>query len=138
MRNSRLSIQEQSVIKLVVKTPNDDDEFDTIATREYEAESFAIPEPKQLVSIPGEDNDDRYFVENIVHSLGEDTPELTLIVRDEEEVIREVRQQRAQMRKMKQMQQQAQQGGGGNPFSGGGGGGGNQGGQGGGGNPFSL
>ena len=127
------------MIKLVVKTPNDDDEFDTIATREYESDSFAIPEPKQLVNIPGDDSDQRYFVENIVHTLNEDAPELTLIVRDEEEVIREVRQQRAQMRKMKQMQQQAQQGGG-NPFSGGGGGGGgNKGGQGGGGgNPFSL
>lgn len=125
------------MINLVVKTPAEDGEsFETVCERSYDESSFVVPEPKQLLSIPGDDGEDaRYFVENIIHDFQEDQPSLQLIVRTEEEVINEIRQQRAQRRKMQQIQQQAGQGGG-NPFGGGGNkGGGNKGG---GGSPFTL
>lgn len=107
------------MIKLVVKTPNDG-ELETVCTREYDAENFITPEPRNVLAIPGADGeeDTRYYVENVIHRLGDEQPELQLVVRDEETVIQQVREQRAQkMRQMQQMQQ-AQQGGG-NPFSGG-------------------
>lgn len=110
------------MIKLVVKTPNDG-ELQTICTREYNEESFVMPEPRNVLSIPNEEDEEntRYYVENVIHHLGDDQPELQLVVRDEEDVLREVRQKRqAQMRQMQQLQQQQGQGGG-NPFSGKGG-----------------
>ena len=122
------------MIKLVVQIANDG-EFQTLCTREYDEASFVVPEPRHVLTIPddGEDEEQRYYVENVIHDLAEEQPELRLIVKDEEEVIRQVRQQRAQMQQMKKLQQAAQQGGqGGNPFGGGGGnGGGNN-------SPFSL
>lgn len=123
------------MIKLVVQEVNDGD-FETIASREYDEANFVMPEAKQLVTLPadGEEEETRYYVQNVIHALGEEQPELRLIVQDEEEVIKQVRAQRAQMRQMQQLQQAAQ-GGGGNPFGGGGNKGGNQGG---GGSPFSL
>lgn len=120
--------------KLVIKEPNDG-ELETICTREYDADSFQVPERSAVVAIPDGDDEERYYVENVVHRLEEDGVELHLIVRDEEEVLRQVREQRAQKRRQMQQLQQAQGGGGGNPFGGGGGGGG---GNGGGGSPFSL
>jgi hypothetical protein len=123
------------VIKLVIKTPNDG-ELETIATREYDESKFMMPEPKNVVSIPSDDGeeDTRYYVENVIHRLADDQPELQLVVRDEETVLRQVREQRQQqMRQMQQMQQMKQgqgQKGGGNPFSGGGNGGNDS--------PFSL
>lgn len=120
------------MIKLVVKTPNEG-ELQTICTREYDEASFVMPEPRNVLSIPEADGeeDTRYYVENVIHRLTDEQPELQLIVRDEEEVLRQVRQQRQQqMRQMQQLQKQQGQGGG-NPFSGGGGNSGNN-------SPFSL
>jgi DNA segregation ATPase FtsK/SpoIIIE-like protein len=121
------------VIKLVVKTPNEG-ELETICTREYDEANFMMPEPKNVVSIPSEDGeeDTRYYVENVIHRLADDQPELQLVVRDEETVLRQVREQRQQqMRQMQQMQQAQGQGKqGGNPFSGGGNSGGDS--------PFSI
>lgn len=120
------------MIKLTVKTMQDD-QFETICTREYDAESFVMPASRQVLTFPEEGEDSRYYVENVIHHLGEEQPEIQLIVRDEEELIADVRRKRQQ--KMRQFQQQmaasqGQQGGGGNPFGGGGGQGG--------GSPFSL
>ena len=121
------------MIKLVVKTPNDG-ELQTVCTREYDEKTFVVPEPRNVLSIPDEEGDDesRYYVENVIHRLGEDDVELQLVVRDEEDVLRDVRAKRAQQ--MRQMQQMQGQQGGGNPFGGGGGGGG----KGGNNSPFSL
>lgn len=109
------------MIKLVVKTPNDG-ELQTICTREYNEESFVMPEPRNVVSIPndGDEDNTRYYVENVIHHLADEQPELQLVVRDEEDVLREMRQKRqAQIRQMQQLQQQSKGQGGGNPFGGG-------------------
>jgi hypothetical protein len=92
-----------------------------------------MPEPRNVLSIPNEEGEDetRYYVENVIHHLADDQPELQLVVRDEEEVLRQVRQQRQQqMRQMQQLQQSQGGQGGGNPFSKGGNSGNNS--------PFSL
>ena len=122
------------MIKLVVKEANEG-EFETLCTREYEPDSFTIPEPRNVVTIPDDDADEaeRYYVQNIIHQLDEDQPEIQLIVESEEEVMRQMRQQRAQRMKQMQQMQGGGGGGGGNPFGGGDGGGGE-----GGGSPFSL
>lgn len=119
-------------MKFVIKAAQEG-ELATIATREYEAGSFVVPEPRNVVTVNEEDEDEetRYYVQNVVHQFDEDAPEIHLVVQTEDEVMKQVRQQRAQQRKMQQMQKMAQQGGGdgNNPFSGGG----NDGGS-----PFSL
>jgi hypothetical protein len=120
------------VIKLVVKTPADG-QLETICTREYDPEGFVVPEPRNVVAIPGDDGEEatRYYVENVIHLLEDDQPQLELVVQDEEAVLEQMRQQRAQkMRQMQQMQQAARGQGGKNPFGGGGDGGNNS--------PFSI
>lgn len=120
------------MVTLVIKQL-DDEEYETIETYEYERDDFVAPEVKQLVIFEDDEGEDqRYFIENVAHRFDDDGAKLELFVRDEEEVIREMRERQRQMQRM----QQAQQGGGGNPFGGGGGGGGNQGG--GDSSPFTL
>jgi hypothetical protein len=113
-------------MKLVIKAANEG-ELETVATREYGTDDFVVPEPRNVVTLGATEEDEeetRYYVQNVVHQLGEDEAELHLVVQTEEEVMAQVRKQRAQQRQMQQMQKMAQQqaqgggqGGNDSPFS---------------------
>jgi hypothetical protein len=114
--------------KFIVKHATDEGEFETICEREY-SDDVRIPEQGQLLEIPGEEDDEdefvEYFVENVGQRMHEEAPDYLVVVRDAEQVRRQIKQRRRkEMQRMKQMQQQQR----------GGGGGGGQGG----GSPFSL
>lgn len=116
--------------KFIVQHAKDDGEFEELCVREY-GDNVPVPEQGQVLEIPGLENDEgepkTYFIENLGQRMTEDEPEYMLLVKDAEQVRREIQQRRKQeMRRMQKMQQQG----------GGGGGGGGQG-QGGG-SPFTL
>jgi hypothetical protein len=116
--------------KFIVQHAKDEGEFEELCVREYDAD-LSIPEQGQILEIPGHENDEgelkTYFIENVGRRLTEGEPEYMLLVKDAEQVRREIQQRRKQeMRRMQKMQQQQ------------GGGGGGQGGGQGGGSPFTL
>jgi hypothetical protein len=92
------------VIKLVVKTQGEG-QFDTIATREYDEAQFTVPEPRNVLTIPDVDGEEDTFwiVQNVIHHLGPDQPEVHLVVQDQEAMIREMREQRARMAQLQQL-----------------------------------
>lgn len=115
--------------KFIVQHANEEGEFETICERDYDS-NVTVPEAGQILEIPEETDDEgepiTYFIENLGQRLEEGEPVYMMIVRDEEEVRRQIRERRKQeMRRMQKMQQQ---------------GGGQMGGQGGqgGGSPFTL
>ena len=113
--------------KFIVKHATDEGEFETICEREY-SDNVRIPEQGQLLEIPGEEDDEEefveYFVENVGQRMNEEEPDYLVVVRDAEQVRRQIKQRRRkEMQRMQQMQKQQQQRGGGNS---------------GGGSPFSL
>ena len=118
--------------KLIVKHATDEGEFEQILEREY-PDNTPLPEQGQMLEIPAGDEDDEefdeYFVENLGQRLFEDKPQYVVIVRDAEQVRRQIRERRRkEMQRIQKMQQQGLRQGGGQ---------GGQKGQGGG-NPFSI
>ena len=116
--------------KFIVQHAKDDGEFEEICVREYGSD-VPVPEQGQILEIPGEENDEgepkTYFIENLGQRLTDEQPEYLLLVKDADQVRREIQQRRKQeMRRIQKMQQQQGRGGGGG-----------QGGQGGG-SPFTL
>ena len=110
--------------KFIVQHAKDDGDFEELATREYGSD-VPVPEQGQIVEIPGKQNDEgepkTFFIENVGQRLTDGEPEYLLLVKDAEQVRREIQQRRKQeMRRMQKMRQQQQGGGGGGQGQGGG------------------
>lgn len=92
------------MIKLVVKTQGEG-QFETIATREYDESQFTVPEPRNVLTFPETDDGEQTFwiVQNVIHHLDPEQPELHLVVQDQETMIREMREQRARMAQLQQI-----------------------------------
>lgn len=120
--------------KLVVQHATDEGDFEDLCERTYE-QDVRLPENGEILHIPGHEDEEgelkQWFVENRGHLLEEDEPKILLIVRDAEQVRRQIQERRKQ--ELRQMQQMQKGGGGGG--RGGGGGGGQGGGQN---SPFTL
>lgn len=92
-------------MKLLVKTQSEG-ELKTIAERDYESTDFQMPEPRSVLTIPELDDDEGavfWIVQNVIHHLGADQPEVHLVVQDQEEMIRDMREQRARMAQLQQL-----------------------------------
>ena len=92
-------------MKLLVQTQTNG-ALETIATREYDAAGFHVPEPRSVLTIPELDEGEEtnfWIVQNVIHHLGEESAEIHLVVQDQEEMIREMREQRARMAQLQQL-----------------------------------
>lgn len=111
--------------KFIVQHAKDDGEFEELCVREY-GPDVPIPESGQVLEIPGEENEEgepkTFFIENVGQRLTDEQPEYLLMVKDADQVRREIQERRKQeMRRIQKMQQQqARQGGGGGRQGGGG------------------